>query len=213
MSRSERREEVTRSSDSGGRNMKTYHLGGLVLAAGLTLAACNVATPQSSGSGGYATGMSSPQSAPTTVQAAQSKLGMILVDAQGRTLYAFTNDANGSPTCNGACANAWPPVAADSATTPGPGLNGALFSKATPRRRLLAAQGRQVAGVPLRRRRRTRRRERSGQRRDMVRHLARRVAHQDLTLQHARRVLATTSCRPTPKTRHGLASHRRRAGP
>ena len=111
--------------------MKTYHLGGLVLAAGLTLAACNVATPQSSSGGGYATGMSSPQSAPTTVRAAQSKLGTILVDGQGRTLYAFTNDSNGSPTCNGACANAWPPVAANGATTPGPGLNAALFSKAT----------------------------------------------------------------------------------
>ena len=116
--------------------MKTYHLGGLVLAAGLTLAACNVATPQSSGSAssgsaGYGTSMSRPQSASTTVQSAQSKLGTILVDAHGRTLYAFTNDVNGTSTCNGACANAWPPVAANGATTPGPGLNAALFSTAT----------------------------------------------------------------------------------
>ena len=111
--------------------MKTYHLGGLVLAGGLILAACNAATPQSSsGGGGYATAMSPSQSASTTVQAAQSKLGRILVDAQGRTLYAFTNDKNGSSTCYGACADAWPSVAANGATMPGPGLDAALFSNA-----------------------------------------------------------------------------------
>lgn len=111
--------------------MKTYHLGGVVLAAGLILAACNAATPQSSGGSGYATGTADAQvSASTTVQAAQSKLGRILVDAQGRTLYAFTNDKNGSSTCYGACADAWPSVAANGATMPGQGLDAALFSKA-----------------------------------------------------------------------------------
>ena len=99
--------------------MKTYHLGGVVLAAGLILAACNAATPQSSGGSGYATGTADAQvSASTTVQAAQSKLGRILVDAQGRTLYTFTNDKNGSSTCYGACADAWPSVAANGARCP-----------------------------------------------------------------------------------------------
>jgi predicted lipoprotein with Yx(FWY)xxD motif len=111
--------------------MKTFHLGGVVVAAGLFLAACNAASPQSSGGVGYSTGTSKPQSAATTVQASQSKLGNILVDAQGRTLYAFTNDKNGVSTCDGACADAWPPVAANGATVPAPGLNAALFSKAT----------------------------------------------------------------------------------
>jgi predicted lipoprotein with Yx(FWY)xxD motif len=112
--------------------MKTTHLGGLVLAAGLFLAACNVANPQASGGGGYATGTTKPRvSAPTTVQAAQSKLGRILVDAQGRTLYAFTNDANGTSTCEGACADAWPPVAANGDTMTGQGVDAALLSKVT----------------------------------------------------------------------------------
>jgi predicted lipoprotein with Yx(FWY)xxD motif len=111
--------------------MKTSHLGGLVVAAGLFLAACNAASPQSSGGGGYAAGTSNPQSAATTVQTAQSKLGRILVDAQGRTLYAFTNDKNGSSTCDGACADAWPPVAANGTPMPGQGLEAALLSKVT----------------------------------------------------------------------------------
>ena len=111
--------------------MKTYRLGGVVVAAGLFLAACNAASPQSSGGGGYSTGTSNPQSAATTVQTAQSKLGRILVDAQGRTLYTFTNDKNGSSTCDGACADAWPPVAGNGATMPGQGLDAALFSKVT----------------------------------------------------------------------------------
>ena len=40
----------------------------------------------------------------------QTALGKILVDAEGRTLYAFTKDVNGTPTCTDACAKAWPPA-------------------------------------------------------------------------------------------------------
>ena len=128
--------------------MKTYRLGGVVVAAGLFLAVCNAASPQSSGGAGYSTGTSKPQSAATTVQASQSKLGNILVDAQGRTLYAFTNDKNGVSTCEGACADAWPSVAANGVTMPAPVKRGAVL-KGDAQRRHASAQGRQVAGVPL----------------------------------------------------------------
>ncbi|AKM32610.1 hypothetical protein AB870_06950 [Pandoraea faecigallinarum] len=39
----------------------------------------------------------------------------VLVDAQNRTVYTFDNDVagNGKSACNGQCAGAWPPVAAD----------------------------------------------------------------------------------------------------
>jgi predicted lipoprotein with Yx(FWY)xxD motif len=37
-------------------------------------------------------------------------LGEVLVDSEGRTLYAFSGDAGGAPTCEGACAKAWPPL-------------------------------------------------------------------------------------------------------
>jgi predicted lipoprotein with Yx(FWY)xxD motif len=60
-----------------------------------------------------------------SVSVADSPKGKILVDADGRTLYAFTNDASGVPTCNGGCAKAWPaatisgqPVAGSGVTAP-----------------------------------------------------------------------------------------------
>jgi predicted lipoprotein with Yx(FWY)xxD motif len=37
-------------------------------------------------------------------------LGQVLVDSEGHTLYAFSGDAGGKPTCEGACAKAWPPL-------------------------------------------------------------------------------------------------------
>lgn len=44
------------------------------------------------------------------VHVGESDLGHILVDPNGRTLYAFTNDPPDDCTCDGACAEAWPPV-------------------------------------------------------------------------------------------------------
>jgi hypothetical protein len=37
-------------------------------------------------------------------------LGEVLVDSEGHTLYAFSGDAGEAPTCEGACAKAWPPL-------------------------------------------------------------------------------------------------------
>jgi predicted lipoprotein with Yx(FWY)xxD motif len=44
---------------------------------------------------------------------ADNELGQLLADASGRTLYGFTKDADGSPTCVDGCATAWPPVVVD----------------------------------------------------------------------------------------------------
>jgi predicted lipoprotein with Yx(FWY)xxD motif len=48
----------------------------------------------------------------TTVSAAGSGLGRILVDERGHTLYLFAKDARGKSRCAGACAAAWPPLIA-----------------------------------------------------------------------------------------------------
>ena len=58
---------------------------------------------------------------------ADSSLGKIVVDGSGRTLYAFTKDADGTSTCLDACANAWPPaiVTGDVAVQ---GLDQSLFT-------------------------------------------------------------------------------------
>jgi predicted lipoprotein with Yx(FWY)xxD motif len=37
-------------------------------------------------------------------------LGLVLADSEGRTLYAFSADSGGEPTCDGACEKAWPPL-------------------------------------------------------------------------------------------------------
>jgi predicted lipoprotein with Yx(FWY)xxD motif len=44
---------------------------------------------------------------------AETSLGAVVVDAGGLTLYAFTPDTGGVPTCVDACADAWPPALVD----------------------------------------------------------------------------------------------------
>jgi predicted lipoprotein with Yx(FWY)xxD motif len=76
-------------------------------------------------SGGYGASSTPPTSAApaassataTTVALGNSKLGQILVDSQGRSLYLFEADSAGTSTCISAgCVAEWPPLTA--ATTP-----------------------------------------------------------------------------------------------
>lgn len=73
---------------------------------------------------------SSPAAGGTTVMVATSGLGQILVDGEGRTLYLFTPDEAGTPTCYEGCAQAWPPLLADGDITVGAGLDDSDFSTA-----------------------------------------------------------------------------------
>jgi predicted lipoprotein with Yx(FWY)xxD motif len=43
-----------------------------------------------------------------SVKVADTPLGQILVNGQGRTLYMFKSDTGGVPTCSGSCAEIWP---------------------------------------------------------------------------------------------------------
>jgi len=56
-----------------------------------------------------------------TVRSAPSKLGTILVDGQGHTLYLFEKD-KATSACSGACASIWPPLAAAGKTVAGRGV-------------------------------------------------------------------------------------------
>lgn len=62
-----------------------------------------------------------------TVAFADSDLGTIIVDQVGMTLYGFTPDADGLPTCTDGCADAWPPYAVDGDAVPA-GLDESIFS-------------------------------------------------------------------------------------
>lgn len=62
-----------------------------------------------------------------TVGSADSDLGTIIVDQDGRTLYGFTPDEAGEPTCVDGCADAWPPYVVDGDSVPA-GLDESIFS-------------------------------------------------------------------------------------
>ncbi len=107
-----------------------------VLALALVAAGCGSSNDSSSSGGGGAYGgggstkPTSTSSAGSGVVAVTSnpKLGKILTDSQGNTLYYFEKDKQngGSSTCSGACAQVWPPY-----TTSGSpkSQNGASASK------------------------------------------------------------------------------------
>ncbi len=67
------------------------------------------------------------EAAPKPVFVGETPLGVALTDADGFTLYGFTNDGDGHPTCNDGCADAWPPLLVDGDTLPD-GLDAAVFS-------------------------------------------------------------------------------------
>lgn len=62
-----------------------------------------------------------------TVSTAASKLGRILVDSRGRTLYLFEKDARGRSACAGTCAGYWPPLLTRAEPTAGHNTKRALL--------------------------------------------------------------------------------------
>jgi predicted lipoprotein with Yx(FWY)xxD motif len=62
-------------------------------------------------------------SSAASITLANSKLGKILVDSKGETLYLFQADKGTASTCNGACASAWPPLITNGTPIAGPGLS------------------------------------------------------------------------------------------
>jgi len=76
-----------------------------------------------------------------TVKLADSPLGKIMVDADGHTLYAFTKDANGVPTCVDACAKAWPPSSLTGQPVAGTGVAATLHPVTSPTGGTMIAAG------------------------------------------------------------------------
>ena len=59
--------------------------------------------------------------------AAEPKVGAVLVDAAGHTLYLFSADANHHPHCTGSCATAWPPLLTTAKPVAGKGVKAGLL--------------------------------------------------------------------------------------
>jgi predicted lipoprotein with Yx(FWY)xxD motif/plastocyanin len=74
-----------------------------------------------------ATKESVASNASATVMVADSKLGKILVDDKGMTLYMFKKDANGESACYDACATNWPPLLSKEKPQVGAGADGSLL--------------------------------------------------------------------------------------
>jgi predicted lipoprotein with Yx(FWY)xxD motif len=72
----------------------------------------------------------SPAAGGVSIALADSSLGKIIVDGEGKTLYLFTPDEAGTPTCYDDCATAWPALTADVAATvtAGAGLDASKVS-------------------------------------------------------------------------------------
>jgi predicted lipoprotein with Yx(FWY)xxD motif len=92
-----------------------------LLAVSAVLAACG--SGSSYGGGSSSTGSSSSSSSSASgaqsdavTSANKAKVGSVIVDAQGRTLYRFTAEAQGVPVCTGACVGTWPPALASTAS-------------------------------------------------------------------------------------------------
>jgi len=83
-------------------------------------AAAVVATACSSGASLYGGSAAAPSASAATTGVAvgvgNSNIGPLLVDEAGRSLYLFEADTTSSSTCYDACAQAWPPLLAGTAT-------------------------------------------------------------------------------------------------
>jgi predicted lipoprotein with Yx(FWY)xxD motif len=103
----------------------------LLAALAVVLAACGGGDDEGSGTAATAapTTAAAQEANGTTVAVASSKLGDILVDADGRTLYAFTKDKGDQSACSGECATSWP--ALTGTATAGTGVEAALLSTST----------------------------------------------------------------------------------
>ncbi len=60
--------------------------------------------------GGVALGAYNTPTKPAKVGVRSTKLGKVLVNGSGVTLYLFEKDKHGKSACSGACAASWPPV-------------------------------------------------------------------------------------------------------
>jgi len=104
--------------------------------AGFAVALAGLVALAGCGSSGSSTTSSSTQAAaPTTGSsggaatidvADNPKLGQVLVDSKGNTVYLFEKDESNESYCNGSCAKVWPPVTTNGQPKAGSGVSGKL---------------------------------------------------------------------------------------
>ena len=95
----------------------------------LTLIGAVAALTLLAGCGGSTAGTTpTPAATGTTISVAtNAKLGQILVDASGKTVYLFVADTGTSSTCYTNCATIWPPILTTGAPAAGTGAQASLL--------------------------------------------------------------------------------------
>jgi len=101
----------------------------LVAASAIALAACSSSTASPSTTSAPASTSTNPNPAAVST-ASRSTVGVVLVGANGHTLYRLMTDTPGTSTCTGSCAQLWPPLTVTAGTRPvgASGLGGTLSS-------------------------------------------------------------------------------------
>src|ERR1700681_3210147 len=115
-------------------------LTGSLVAAAFIAAACSATT---SANNPYGAPSSAPSTAPvvapssspatpaasgTSIAVASTKLGQVLVDSKGLTVYLFLADKGTTSNCNSAsCVQYWPPVLTNGAPQAGTGVDATLL--------------------------------------------------------------------------------------
>ena len=123
--------------DGGASRRRPLVAFAVLLTVGVLAAGCGSSNSGTGGSGpgggGYGYGSGGPtstgggQSGAATVATATSKLGTILVDGSGRTLYLFEKDQPNQSACTGACVASWPVDQSSGAPKVGSGVKASLL--------------------------------------------------------------------------------------
>jgi predicted lipoprotein with Yx(FWY)xxD motif len=102
---------------------KTFVAAAAIPVTALGLAASASASGAAASSATQGTPATARVASGSTVEARATRLGKILVNSQGHTLYLFKKDSRGKSSCTGACAKFWPPLRASGKPTAGRGLS------------------------------------------------------------------------------------------
>jgi len=110
-------------------------LASALAALALLAAGCGGSDSSSNGGGAYGGGAttttaaetSPSEGAATVTVSSVPKLGKVIVDSDGFTLYDFHKDKGATSSCYGACAGVWPPLTTGSAPKAGGGVSASML--------------------------------------------------------------------------------------
>jgi predicted lipoprotein with Yx(FWY)xxD motif len=86
-------------------------------------AALAVALPMAGATAAASAGPSATAASTAKVEVVSTKLGKVLADGRGHTLYLFGKDRHSKSACSGACAHAWPPLTTTAKPKAGAGVS------------------------------------------------------------------------------------------